>query len=139
MNHGNPSTEAIRNQSRNIKLSALVAVLIAAMPKCPICWMALVSALGAGSVINASWSQPLAAVFLFLPVSFLLARARRRHGYGPFFLGLIAAIAIFLCKFRLNYDIGVYLGGAILLGASVWDALPKAGQQTVCSVTVRRS
>jgi hypothetical protein len=96
--------------------------------------MALTGALGAGSAINSYWLQPLAVALLFLSLSALLLRARRRHGYGPFWLGLIAAAAIYLCKFRLDYTIGVYLSGATLLGASIWNALPKrrAGDNIEC-------
>jgi hypothetical protein len=122
---GFPSHTASRNQSRNIGFSALSAILVAAIPKCPICWLALMSALGVGSVINSNWLQPLVVALLFLPVSVLLAGARYRRGYGPFFLGLVAAIAMYLCKFRLNYDVGVYLSGATLLGASLWNIAPK--------------
>jgi mercuric ion transport protein len=122
---GFPSHTSISNQSRNIGFSALSAILVAAIPKCPLCWIALMSALGVGSAINSNWLQPLVVALLFLPVTVLLAGARRRRGYGPFFLGLVAAIAMYLCKFRLNYDVGVYLSGATLLGASVWNIVPK--------------
>jgi hypothetical protein len=84
------------------------------------------SALGVGPAINSNWLQPLVVALLFLPVSILLAGARRRRGYGPFFLGLVAAITMYLCKFKLNYEFGVYLSGAALLGASVWNMVPKA-------------
>src|SRR5262245_43330232 len=93
------------------------------MPKCPICWMALMSALGVGSTINSSWLQPVAIALLLLSVSALYMGARRRQGYRPFFLGLFAAIALYFSKFKLNYDIGVYLGGVTLLGASIWNAV----------------
>jgi hypothetical protein len=116
---------AIRNRSGNIGFSALIAILVAAIPKCPLCWIALMSALGIGSAINSNWLQPLVIALLFLPLCVLLVAARRRRVYGPFFLGLVAATAMYLCKFRLNYDFGVYLSGAILLGASVWNIVPK--------------
>lgn len=119
------SRTVIGNQSRNIGFSALSAILVAAIPKCPLCWIALMSALGVGSAVNSNWLQPLAVALLFLPVSVLLLGARRRRGYGPFFLGLVAVIAMYLCKFRLNYDFGVYLSGATLLAASVWNIVPK--------------
>jgi hypothetical protein len=88
------------------------------------------SALGVGSVINSAWLQPLAGALLFLSVSMLLMRARRRGGYGPFMLGLAAAGAIYLSKFILNYDPGVYLSGATLISASIWNTLPKRRRAT---------
>jgi hypothetical protein len=134
VDNGFSGQTAIRNQSGNIGFSALIAILVAAIPKCPLCWIALMSALGVGPAINSNWLQPLVVALLFLPVSVLLAGARRRRGYGPFFLGLVAAIAMYLFKFRLNYDFGVYLSGATLLGASVWNIVPKhqATDNTQC-------
>jgi hypothetical protein len=83
------------------------------------------SALGVGSVINSQWLRPLALALLLLSVGALLIRGRRRGGYGPLFLGLIAATAMYWCKFRLNYDIGAYLSGGLLVAASIWNARPK--------------
>jgi hypothetical protein len=85
--------------------------------------MALMSAVGVGSTINLYWLQPLAIALLLFSVSALFLGARRRQGYGPFIAGLFAAIAIYFSKFTLNYDIGVYLGGVTLLGASIWNAV----------------
>jgi hypothetical protein len=122
--NGVSSQIAIKGSSRNVGVSALAAVLVAATPKCPLCWMALTSALGVGSVVNSAWLQPLAVALLFTSLGVLLARARRRRSYGPFFLGLLAAVAMCVSKFRLDYDVGVYLSGATLIAASVWNAVP---------------
>jgi hypothetical protein len=92
--------------------------------------MALMSAIGAGSTISLSWLQPAAVVMLFISVSALFIRARSRRGYGPFILGFIAAVSLYLFKFNLNYDPGVYLSGATLLGASILNTRerrPSAG------------
>lgn len=115
----------VGSRSKNIGLSAVTTLLIAAMPKCPICWMALMSAIGAGSTISSSWLQPAALAMLLISVSALLLRARSRRGYGPFILGFVAAVSLYLFKFSLNYDPGVYLSGATLVGASIWNSLPK--------------
>jgi hypothetical protein len=125
-----PMRIAGQRRSSNVGFATLTAILVAAMPKCPLCWLALMSALGVGSVINLAWLQPLAVALLCLSVSMLLVRARRRGGYGPFMLGLVAAGAIYLSKFILNYDPGVYLSGATLISASVWNTLPKRRRAT---------
>ena len=108
-----------------IGASAISAVLTAIMPKCPICWMALMGALGVSSMINAVWIRPLAVGFLLLPVGALFIRVRLRGGYGPFFLALAGAMAMYLCKFVLFYDPGVYLSGAALIAASIWNVTNK--------------
>lgn len=120
-----PASTAFRHPSRDIGFSAVATVLAVAVPKCPICWVALAGALGVGSAVSSYWSQPLAVALLLLPVSALFVRARARRGYGPFSLGLLAAVAMYLCKFRLDYEVGLYLSGATLLGASIWNAVPK--------------
>jgi hypothetical protein len=121
----NKGAQTAIRQSGSIGFSAVTTVLTAAMPKCPICWMALMTALGVGSAINSDWMRPLAILFLLLPVGALFVRARRRGAYGPFCLGLLAATALYLCKFNFYYDTGTYLSGGSLVAASVWNAVPK--------------
>ena len=123
MEHDVPSRIASKNQLRGIGFPALASILIAAMPKCPLCWMALMSALGLGSTLRWQWLQPLACALLFVSITVLFLRARRRRIYGPLCLGLVAASVIYICKFKFNYDLGVYLGSAALLGATLWNAV----------------
>jgi hypothetical protein len=118
--------------SGTIGVSAIPATLTAVMPKCPICWMGLMSALGVSSTINADWLRPLAIVFLLLPVVALIIRARRFGGYGPFLLGAVAASAMYICKFELSYDPGVYLSGVALVSASLWNARRKSRDKVRC-------
>jgi hypothetical protein len=119
------SRAVLKHSSGGIGVSAISAVLLAAMPKCPLCWIALMGALGVGPAIRSVWLQPLAIILLLLPITALLIRASHRRGYGPFFLGLVAAASMYLFKFRLDQDAGFYLAGAVLLGASIWNALPR--------------
>jgi hypothetical protein len=58
----------------------------------------------------------------------LLVRARRRRSYAPFVLGLLAAVALYVCKFSFNYDLGVYLSVATLFAASIWNTVAKSRQ-----------
>ena len=125
MNTGVPLHTAVRHQSTNIGISAIPPILTAAIPKCPLCWMALMSALGVGSTINSDWMQPLAVILLITSVTALAIRARRRGGYGPFVIGLIAATAMYVFKFKLNYDLGAYMSATTLVGASIWNARQK--------------
>jgi hypothetical protein len=126
VNSSVPGRIALKSRFGHIGFSALTTVVIAALPKCPLCWMALMSALGVGSTVNTAWLQPLAAGLLFLLLGVLLARAHRRRSYGALCLGLGAGVALYLSKFRLNNEVGVYLSGAALVGASIWNArLPR--------------
>ncbi len=110
-------------RSKGIALSTFTTVLMAVMPKCPLCWIALMSTLGVGSIVTSYWMQPVAISVLLLPLAVFLLCAHRSRSYAPFYLALAAAVAMYACKFRLNSDAGVYLSGATMLGASVWNAL----------------
>ncbi len=92
------------------------------------------SAFGFSSVISPSWSRPLASGFLLVPVGLLTVSAHRAHHYGPFFVGAVAAVAMYLCKFQFNYETGVYLGGIALFGASLWSVrlMRQARSDTEC-------
>lgn len=125
MSNGVMNSSTARGRAGSVGFSALATVLVAAMPKCPLCWVALMSTLGVGSVVDSAWLRPLALALLLVSVGALFVRARRLHAYGPFALGLAASTVIYLCKFEFSYDAGVYLGAAALLAASIWNALPK--------------
>ena len=79
------------------------------------------STLGIGPVIGSQWLRPIMIFLLLLSTTGLFVRARRLAAYGPFITGLTAAIAMYVCKFVLNYDAGVYLSGVTLVTAAVWN------------------
>ena len=59
--------------------------------------------------------------------------AKTRHGYGPLALGLVAATAVLIYEFLFSSTPFVYVGVALLVGASVWNAWPrKAARSTSC-------
>lgn len=111
------------NKIRQLGAGVLPAVAVALMPKCPLCWIAILGSLGMGSTIGALWLQPLTVFFLLLAVGAIALRARRLHTYGPLILAAGAAIAIYVFKFAAQIDAGVYLSGAMLIGASVWNSI----------------
>jgi mercuric ion transport protein len=91
-------------------LLALPGVGISILPKlaCPACWPAyagLLTSVGMGFLISAIYLFPMTAAFLVLALGAMLFRARERHGYGPFLLGIPAA-------------------GGVLLGKFVWESNP---------------
>jgi hypothetical protein len=98
------------------------------MPKCPLCWIALVSAVGLSWPISSGWLQSLTIASSLVPLGLLLSRAHRSRDYRPLLLGLIAATALYVCKFRIGVDVGVYASAAALFGATLWSTkLPSAG------------
>lgn len=120
-------------------LLTLPGIGISMLPKiiCPVCWPAyagLLSSVGLGFLISTRYLFPLTAVFLALALGALALRAGRRHGYGPFVLGLVAAIGVLLAKFVLGSDSIVYGSLGLLVAASLWNSWPghrRSGQNTL--------
>jgi hypothetical protein len=54
-------------------------------------------------------------------------KANGRHGYGPFLLGLLAASAVLLGKFRWESSPTMYGAVGLLVIASLWNAWPIRG------------
>lgn len=103
-------------------LLTLPGIGASVLPKfiCPVCWPAyagLLSSIGLGFLVSGSYLLPLA-------VGTLAFRADERHGYGPFQLGLVAAIAILLSKFVWESTPAIYGAVGVLVLASTWNAWP---------------
>lgn len=118
------------NRTWKQSLLAMPGVGFALLPKlaCPFCWPAyasLLSSVGLGFLISAKYLLPLTAAFLVLTLGALAFRARHRHGYGPFLIGLIAAISVVVGKFAWDSKPALYAAVALLVAASVWNAWPQ--------------
>ena len=74
----------------------------------------------------------LTAVFLAIAVGALAYRARRRRGYLPFALGVVAAAVVLIGKFTFESDPAMYAGLAILIGASLWNTWPRRAAPAAC-------
>ena len=112
----------MRQRSRSIGLSAASTLLLAVMPKCPLCWIALMSTIGVTWPVSSGWLRSFVVAFALVPLGLLLLYAYQSHDYRPFILGLIAATALYVFKFGLALDAGMYLSGATLFGATLWSA-----------------
>lgn len=102
---------------------------------CPACWPAyagLLSSLGLGFLGERTYLLPLTILFLIAAVCSLYYRARTRWGYGPFVAGLIASIMLYVGKFVLHSNPMLYVGVALLVGASLWNAWPERRSQNTC-------
>jgi hypothetical protein len=119
-----------RSSGWSSSLATAPGIAFALLPKfaCPACWpayAALFGSLGLGFVLDTTYLLPLTALFLALAVGALAFRARSRRGYGPFAVGLAAAVIVVLGKFAFESDAALYSGIGLLIGASVWNAWPK--------------
>ncbi|MGB7924804.1 MAG: hypothetical protein WCF57_16295 [Pyrinomonadaceae bacterium] len=126
MIHQHEREAAVRGWRLNLAL--VPALVMAVLPKCPFCLLAyagVLGTLGFDPVLYRSWLLPLTAIFSGTAVGMLAYRARRRRGYGPFFLGLLAVSIILTGKFHFDYMPATYLGVGLLLSASVWNSWPK--------------
>src|SRR5215471_16279014 len=106
-------------------LAVLPGIGVSLLPKlmCPICWPAyagMVSALGLGFLISTRYLLPLTVAFLAMTAAALGFRASRRHGYGPLWLGLVAAAVILMGKFYFDTARAGHVGVGLLIAASAW-------------------
>lgn len=135
-----PST----TQRRLGHLSVLPSLVVAFLPKlaCPACWPAyagILSSFGLTIMMDEIFLLPLTVVFLLVALGALTFRARRRRGYKPFWLGLVASVLIVVGNFILSNEGVMYAGVAGLMFASLWNGWPiKARTAKPCS-TCRNS
>lgn len=80
--------------------------------------------MGLGFLMETVYLLPLTALALVLAVAALGLRARRRRGYGPFAVGLAAAILLVVGKFVIGSNVVVYGSIAALVTASLWNSWP---------------
>lgn len=122
--------------------AVLPGVGVSLLPKltCPACWPAyagMVSALGLSFVISARYLLPLTAAFLAIAAAALGFRPSRRRGYGPFWMGLVAAALIMAGKFYFDAAKAMDAGIGLLVAASVWNGWPRrAAAACSCSACV---
>lgn len=123
---------SIARQWQSVGFSTVPAVLTVAAPKCPLCWAALMSAIAVGPAINFQWLRPVAVTLLLASVVASFFQSRTRDAYAPFYVTVVAAFSMYLFKFTLGYNPGVYLAAATLFVASVWNAWPKHSSKRDC-------
>ncbi len=140
---GPPGHHATSDSGRGWKLNLamLPGIGAAFLPKvaCPACWPAyagFLSSMGLGFLLDTAYLLPLTAVFLAIAVGALVYRAKRRRGYPPFALGLVAAAVVLIGKFIFESDPAMYAGLAILIGASLWNTWPRRQPAAACPACV---
>lgn len=120
-----------RRMTGGIRLNAamLPSVGAALLPKltCPACWPAyagLLSSLGVGFIDYTPFLPPLTGFFLTVSVLAMAWRAPTRRGYGPFWLGVVAAAIVLVGKFGYDSDPTMWVGLGVLVSASLWNTWP---------------
>lgn len=127
------------NRTWKQTLIAIPGITVSLLPKlaCPLCWPAyagLLSSIGLGFLISTKYLLPLTAAFLIVALGALAFRARRRHGYGPFAIGLLASLLVVMSKFEWESNSALYGSLGLLIVGSLWNAWPTRDAQNVtCS------
>jgi mercuric ion transport protein len=122
-------------------LLALPSVGFSMLPKlaCPACWPAyagLLTSVGLGFLISAVYLFPLTVAFFVLALGAMVFRARERHGYRPFLLGMVAASGVLMGKFVWESTSAIYGSVGLLVMASLWNTWPRGGKsnrEAICS------
>ena len=115
---------------------AVPGVGVSMLPKviCPVCspaYAAVLSSLGLGFLVSTTYLLPVTVAFLAVAVGALAFRASSRRGLGPFWVGMIAASSVVAGKFWLDSAAITYPGVGLLVGASIWNVIPR--HANVCS------
>jgi len=103
-------------------------LLVSVLPfgGCPACWplyAGALSALGLGALLSESYLLPLTSVLLTFSVGALAWQAKRRRGYQPFVLGLLATTGILLGKFVVHSGLLAGSGVAVLVRGLALECL----------------
>ena len=133
-------SDAMRWPGRSERWQTAVSVLVAVLPKCPLCaaaHTALLGSMGLGGVASAPWMRWLAAALVVLAVGLLARGAHRRRGYGPFALGCAGGLVVIAELFHRHApehahhaaaahpQWPVWMGIGALVAASLWNAWPR--------------
>ena len=110
-------------------LAALPAVGAALLPSitCPACWpgyAAILSSIGLGFLPSNRYLLPLTVAFLFVYLFMLACDTRKRGRFGPLMVGTLGSTVLLVGRFVLESSAVLYVGIAILITGSLWNAWP---------------
>ena len=115
-----------RRWSYRFITTVLPGIVLIVLPKCMICGMTyigVISMLGIGHGLERPWLSPVMSIILIGTVISMAYGARGRNGYGPVALALVSSLLMISGKFT-GSNVSLYIGGATLLVASLWNANP---------------
>lgn len=111
---------AERRGRRRLGFTLVPALAAALLPKCPLCLMGVMSAVGLSFSIKASWLLPLSLFFLLTTTVALTLQARAGRSYRTLVLGVGAVAVITSSKFYVDSNLLTYSGVVILAAHSLW-------------------
>lgn len=117
-----------------LNFGVIPALIVAVLPKCPLCLAAYLSVLGFVGISPlqyGSWILPLVSFFSAVTLFIFFRQAKRTARYFLFFLSLVGLIFIPLGKFYLEYNLLTYVGAGILVISAI--LLSKAERPIRCS------
>lgn len=85
--------------------------------------LSVLSAIGAGFLINDAILAPLLAAFLVLGAVGLYVSHRHHRRWGPIVLHAAGAAAVFVFTFIAYFQPLIWVGVVGLLGAAIWDVV----------------
>jgi mercuric ion transport protein len=94
--------------------------------------------MGLGFLIGSAYLLPITAAFLAVSAGALGFRARRRRGYGPLWIGVLAAVLVLVGKFQLESVLTTYAGVTVLVVASIWNIWPRRMSHMSSPLTIQR-
>ena len=104
---------------------------------CSACWPAYAALLGTFGLSFLNYTPylfPLTILFLILTVSSIGHSAKRRYGYAPLCLAILASLLVIVGRFILTSNLVLYCGIGIFLAASVWNSWPvRKKHHVICS------
>lgn len=119
-------------------LGLVPGLLVALLPKCPLCLAPYASLLGVAGVerlAGARWVLPLMAVLLVAHTGLLLVRAlRRRCGPGPVCVSVLGSLLVLGSRLLTDSREGAWVGVALLLLAALWNVLEAARRRPVAAL-----
>lgn len=119
--------------ARRLRYTLLPAAGLALIPKCPLCWAAYAGVATGFGVAPGSHTAVLGilAVALVTALAAVAVRSRRVADRRPLVLAVLGTAAVLVGRFGLGSMIAVYLGLALLAGASVWSAWPRSRMPSI--------
>lgn len=102
------------------------AIVLAVLPKCPLClgaWLGFLGVFGANSWVNAAAGTPLWTILASMTLTIIAWRARRSGGWRPVIAGVLGSSVLIAGKHYAEIVL-VVIGLSMLMGAFLWSSLP---------------